>query len=116
VNPRHLSYRTHDSFKEVLDEMDSAMTKKEHDKIAKYHGIRQAPILSWVCSIDYAQSCPYDWMHLLLENVVQNLVKLWTGRFPGIPAGQNFEIAANIWEKIGEETAAATRDICALHG
>jgi hypothetical protein len=50
-------------------------------------------------------------MHLLLENVVQNLIKLWTGKFPGIPAGQDFEIAEDVWKAVGVETAEATQDI-----
>jgi hypothetical protein len=111
VDPRQLPYRTHKSFYKVLKDMDAATLIKDRNSIAMYHGIRRAPVLCRVGSINYARSCPYDWMHLLLENVVQNLVKLWTGKFPGIPAGQDFEIAAAIWEQIGLETAEATKDI-----
>jgi len=47
-------------------------------------------------------------MHLLLENVVQNLVHLWMGQFKPekiVDAGsEDYIIPDHIWAKIGEET------------
>ncbi len=37
------------------------------------------PALKHVKSIDYARGVPWDFMHLLFENVVKNLVNLWMG-------------------------------------
>jgi hypothetical protein len=51
-------------------------------------------------------------MHLFLENLVPNLVTLWTGRYKGLDTGcEDYEIAAEVWEEIGRETAAAVKDI-----
>ena len=51
---------------------------------------------------------PWEWFHLLLENIIPNLVSFWTGQFKGLGAGkESFEIVPHIWDKISEETAAA---------
>ncbi|KAJ7200625.1 hypothetical protein GGX14DRAFT_168794, partial [Mycena pura] len=51
-------------------------------------------------------------MHLLFENVGPNLVKLWTGTFKGLDQGDgNYEIDAEVWKEIWEETAAAMKTI-----
>jgi hypothetical protein len=110
-DPFDLPYRTHDSFDKVLQQIENAPTKKSREKIAKDHGIREAPALSRVRSLDHARSYPWEWFHLLLENIVPNLVKLWTGRFPGIEPGSDFEIDSQVWQVVGKETAEAVRDI-----
>jgi len=111
-DPFHLPKRTHNSFLDVLQMMEVAETRKECEAIAKEHGIRQAPAIGRVQSIDYAKCAPWEWMHLVLENVIPNLVNLWTGKFKGLDMGsENYEIAPEIWEEIGRETAEATRNI-----
>jgi hypothetical protein len=51
-------------------------------------------------------------MHLLLENVVPGLVKLWTGHFKDLDEGTgNYELAPHIWEEIGQETVNAVKTI-----
>ena len=68
--------------------------------------------MSHVQSLDYAQSLPWEWFHLLLENIILNLVNFWTGQFKGLGEGtEEFEIAPHIWEEIGKETAAAVQHI-----
>jgi hypothetical protein len=66
------------------------------------------PALSRVNSMDFARGIPWDFMHLLYENVVKNLVKLWKGKFKKLDDGtQDYIIPKHIWEQIGEETVAA---------
>jgi hypothetical protein len=75
-------------------------------------GIRRPPSFGSVQSVDYGRSVPWDWMHLFLENIVQNLVLFWTGSFKGLDTGkEDYEIEPHIWEKIGEETEAAVPEI-----
>jgi hypothetical protein len=51
-------------------------------------------------------------MHLFFENVVPNLVKLWSGKFKGLDVGTgSYEIPADTWDLIWEETAAAVQHI-----
>ena len=82
--------------------------KAAKERIAKETGIRGLPGLHRVGSLDYARSAPWEWFHILLENIIPNLVDLWTGQFKGLDIGDNkFKIAPHIWEAIGEETAVA---------
>ncbi|KAJ7188518.1 hypothetical protein C8R46DRAFT_23318 [Mycena filopes] len=62
--------------------------------------------------MDLSRSYPWDIMHLFFENIIPNLVKLWSGKFKGLDVGdEDYELSAEVWEEIWEETAAATKDI-----
>ncbi|KIY61190.1 hypothetical protein CYLTODRAFT_433611 [Cylindrobasidium torrendii FP15055 ss-10] len=46
-------------------------------------------------------------MHLVYENVLKNLVSLWTGNFKDMDTGQgDYEFEPGVWESIGAATAA----------
>ena len=112
VDPRNLRKRTHAEFNNVLQRMSATRTKGERNVIGKHYGIREAAILSCVGSIDLARSIPWDWMHLLCENVIPKLVDLWTGRHKSLNARtEDYELMPHIWEEIGEETATAVKTI-----
>jgi hypothetical protein len=67
-----------------------------------------------VQSIDYAKCGPWEWFHLLLENIIPNLVNLWTGDFKGLDMGsENYEIAPEIWaEKLQRQPGTSRRPLC----
>ncbi|KAF8955921.1 hypothetical protein BDZ97DRAFT_1854368 [Flammula alnicola] len=47
-------------------------------------------------------------MHLIWENLIKNLVLLWTGRFKGLDEGcESYELGPGVWEAIGEATKAS---------
>lgn len=55
---------------------------------------------------------PWEWFHLLLKNIIPNLVDFWTGNFKGLGVGtEEFKIEPHIWEEVGRETAAVVRDM-----
>ncbi|KAJ2913165.1 hypothetical protein MD484_g7253, partial [Candolleomyces efflorescens] len=111
-DPRNLPKRTHSQFIETLSTMDSLPTKSAREKKAKATGIKDWPIFRRVNSLDYAKSFPWDWMHLLLENVIPNLLDLWMGRYKGLDMGTgDYEIPLSIWNKIAEESVNATEHI-----
>src|ERR1700722_3485310 len=113
MDPRSLPLRHHNDFITTAKRMAAAQTAKKREKIGKYHGIRGEPILGCrVNTIDHANSSPWDCMHLFFENDIPNMVSLWTGRFKGLDSGtEDYEIAPNVWEEIGAETAEAVKDI-----
>ncbi|KAJ7780776.1 hypothetical protein DFH07DRAFT_865227 [Mycena maculata] len=46
-------------------------------------------------------------MHLIYENIIKNLVLLWTGNYKGLDQGSGeYELSATVWDAIGEATAA----------
>ncbi|KAJ3536584.1 hypothetical protein NMY22_g5977 [Coprinellus aureogranulatus] len=104
--------RSHKTFAAALEKMEAAGTKAEEEQISRETGVRRAPAFGSVGSIDFGRSAPWDWMHLFLENIVPNLVDLWSGRFKGLDTGsEDYEIEPHIWEEIAEETQEAVKDI-----
>jgi len=110
--PTQLPLRTHASWADVTEKISLANLKKDRNAIAMHYGIKGMPALRRVGSIDYARGVPWDFMHLLFENVVKNLVHLWMGKFKGLDAGNEYYIIPDhIWKEIGQETVAAVKDI-----
>ncbi|OBZ65551.1 hypothetical protein A0H81_14386 [Grifola frondosa] len=51
-------------------------------------------------------SFPYDFMHLIWENLLKNLIALWTGEFKGLDEGaEEYQLYPDIWTAIGTATA-----------
>ncbi|KAJ6592451.1 hypothetical protein B0H19DRAFT_1204792 [Mycena capillaripes] len=56
-------------------------------------------------------------MHLIFENVIKNLVLLWTGNYKGLDEGTgDYEIHTSVWEAIGAATAAGGSTIPTAFG
>jgi hypothetical protein len=111
-DPHNLPQRTDSSFQATVDAIDDAALLGDKEKLRKYHGIKGLPALRHVGSMDRAHSYPWDCMHLLFENMIPNLVKLWSGKYKGLDTGcEDYEISEEVWTEIWEETAEATKDI-----
>lgn len=111
-DPRNLPLRTHQHFLDKILEIQNAPTKTHAKKLAKLHGIKGLPVLHRVGSMDIARSYPWDFMHLLFENIIPNLIALWSGKFKGLDTGsEDYEIPDEVWEEIWRETAEAMKDI-----
>ncbi|KIK94880.1 hypothetical protein PAXRUDRAFT_33269 [Paxillus rubicundulus Ve08.2h10] len=110
--PDNLPLRRHHDFIDTVTQLHAATTKIAKERIAKQTGIKDLPAMHRVGSLDYAQSVPWEWFHLLLENIIPNLVDFWTGWFKDLDSGtEDFEIAPHIWEEVGKEIAAAVQHI-----
>ena len=57
------------------------VASKKRKELAKRYGIKGVPILSCVSSISFPSSFPFDFMHLIWENLIPNLIEFWTGVF-----------------------------------
>ncbi|KAF7378176.1 hypothetical protein MSAN_00242100 [Mycena sanguinolenta] len=111
-DPRDLPLRTDTHFQQVVDEIQDAITLSDKEKLAKYHGIKGLPALRRVGSMDCARSYPWDCMHLFFENIIPNLVKLWSGKYKGLDCGrEDYEIPDAVWVQIWDETAKAMKNI-----
>ncbi|KAL6300193.1 hypothetical protein BKA93DRAFT_819555 [Sparassis latifolia] len=56
-------------------------------------------------------------MHLIWENVIKNLVLLWTGEFKGLDEGnEEYQLHPDVWTAIGAATAAAGSTIPSAFG
>jgi hypothetical protein len=85
-----------------------APNKTMSDKLSRKYGIKGVPILSELKSLSFPLSFPYDFMHLIWENCVDNLILLWTGKFKGLDEGkEQYQLTSSVWDAIGAASAAS---------
>jgi hypothetical protein len=70
-----------------MQEVQMANSQACSNDLAKECGIKGVPLLSHLSSVSFPGSFPYDFMHLIWENVVKNLMLLWMGDFKGMDQG-----------------------------
>jgi hypothetical protein len=113
----NLPLRTHDEIIGQANEIETSRTKTAAHDLSIAYGIKGSSIFSYLPSISFPLSFPYDFMHLIWENVVKNLVLLWTGRYKGLDQGaEQYELSKAIWEAIGEATGASIPSIPSAYG
>jgi hypothetical protein len=112
-----LPMRTHAEIFSQANEVQDAITNIGADDLAKAYGINGISILFYLPSISFPISFPYDFMHLIWENLIPNLILFWTGNFKGLDEGtESYAIPKTVWEAIGEATAASGSTIPSAYG
>ena len=107
-DPMALQKRTHERFLNQAKEVITAPTAAEEDRLSMTYGIKGLPLLSLIGTLTLPLSCPFDFMHLIFENLVPNLVAHYTGNFKGLDAGiEEYIIPANVWSEICEIGSAS---------
>jgi hypothetical protein len=107
-NPADLPSRSHTDFLNTARAVQMATTTAQSNILAKNSGIKGIPVLSYLPSLFFPDSFPYDFMHLIFENVMKNLILLWTGEFKGLDEGSgDYHLMPKVWEAVGAATAAA---------
>ncbi|KAF7349597.1 hypothetical protein MSAN_01685200 [Mycena sanguinolenta] len=98
-------------------EVERAKTKAEAERLAAKYGVKGVPLLSYVPSLSFPHSFPYDFMHLIWENLIKNLILLWTGDFKGLDEGNGeYQLAKAVWGAIGSRTASSSNTIPSAYG
>ena len=96
-----LKKRTHERFLNQAEEVITAETNADEDRLSMTYGIKGIPLLSLIATLVLPLSFPFDFMHLIFENLVPNLVAHYTGNFKGLDAGvEEYIIPARIWSEI----------------
>jgi hypothetical protein len=113
-DPFDLPTRTEDDLRRHLERIRTARTTAERKALATHYGINGKTLLLRIPSLSFEHSFPYEFMHLIFENVCPMLVKHWTGT--GIfkncePADAGYWLAPRVWEQIGKETAEAYKTL-----
>ena len=109
--------RTHDQVMNQAHEIDMAPNKAANERLAKEHGIKGIPLLSSLSSVSFPSSFPFDFMHLIWENLIPNLIDFWTGQFKDLDhEDEGYFIEPHIWIEIGASTAASKATIPAVFG
>ena len=71
-------------------------------------GIKGLPLLSLIGTLNLPLSFPFNFMHLIFENLIPNLVAHYTGNFKGLDAStEDYVIPACIWSEICETGSAS---------
>ncbi|PPR00475.1 hypothetical protein CVT26_009682 [Gymnopilus dilepis] len=116
-DPASLPLRSHEQFMEHARQVQFAPTAVEEERLAKSTGVKGIPLLSHLPSLFFPKSCPHDFMHMMFENNLPNLILLWTGKFKGLDEGTgDYHLATHVWEAIGEATAASGATIPSAYG
>ncbi|KAJ7190322.1 hypothetical protein GGX14DRAFT_298508, partial [Mycena pura] len=111
-DPANFPLRNEETFRSQLTEISQAHNTTRENELAKHYGLNGPPALRRVESMQRGRSYPWDFMHLLFENIIQNLVMLWSGTFKGLSVGTgNYELHPGIVDEVWAETADATKTI-----
>ena len=109
--------RTHQRFMQQAQEVQSAPTSAAADRLATRYGIKGIPLLSALSSLSFPRSFPYDFMHLIWENLIPNLVRLWTGQFKDIDhTDEDYVLHPSVWQAIGAASATASTTLPSAFG
>jgi hypothetical protein len=116
-DPLELPLRTHDQFMELAAHVQSAPSGAEANRRAKACGIKGIPILSRLSALSFPHSFPYEFMHLMFENVLKNLHLLWTTDFKGVNSGSEcYQLTTEQWAAIWAASLTAHRTIPSVMG
>jgi len=101
VCPADLPMRNHMVFIKQVNQVLAAETINEADNLAKEHGIKGLSVLSGLSSLNFPLSFPFDFMHLIFENLIPNLVRHYTGTFKELDCGaEDYLIPQDEWLEI----------------
>ncbi|KAI4518976.1 hypothetical protein K525DRAFT_181401, partial [Schizophyllum commune Loenen D] len=101
-----LPLRTHAEIVRQAEEIETAPSATASAELARAYGINGSSVLYQLPSISFPTSFPYDFMHLVFENVMKQLILLWTDKVEGLSLGSTlFHLADFVWQAIGEATA-----------
>ena len=107
-DPSNLPLCTHEQFMAQAQEVQAASTDADAACLSKHYRIKGVPLLSYLSSLQFPTSFPYDFMHLIYKNLLKNLISLWTGTFKGLDEGSgSYKFNPKVWEAIGAASAAA---------
>jgi hypothetical protein len=108
-NPMEIPPREESLFVTVPRAVRRLPTQTARNALAMHWGINDTPILYGIPSLTLPSSFPHDFMHLLAENIIPNLLDFWTGKFKKLPEGTvRYQIPEDTWLQVGKETEAAS--------
>lgn len=100
-NPHALPLRTHNEYMRQAAEVEASPPTRAKEQATSY-GIKGIPLLSHLSSLSFPHSFPYEFMHLIWENLIPNLISLWTSSFKGLDSGsEDYTLSPTVWSAIG---------------
>lgn len=108
VDPANLPMRSHDKFLKQGASVLEAPTNVAAERLAKDSGIKGVSLLASLNTLNFPFSFPLDFMHLIFENLIPNLVRHYTGTFKELDSGvEDYELSAEVWSEICKAGSAS---------
>ncbi|GAA5943238.1 uncharacterized protein JCM15063_005303 [Sporobolomyces koalae] len=113
-DPKTLPSRSHNDLTDQAQKVQEVLIG-DYEKVSKAFGISRVPIMSEVPGIDMNRSFS---MHLLCENVMKDLLKLWHGECgtSTLTGDYPFVISRKNWDLVDAELKMESRDNILLQG
>ncbi|KAJ2932101.1 hypothetical protein H1R20_g4984, partial [Candolleomyces eurysporus] len=116
-DPLNLPIRDHDGFLKDARHVQMAPSQAEADRRARDSGMKGVPILSHIPSLIFPYSFPLNFMHLLWENLIKNLLDFFCGKFKDLDHNkEGYQIEQTVWEAIGDVTQQSGFTIPGAYG
>ena len=98
--------RRHRRFIKQAKRIIAAETVVESNRLSRKYGIKGLPGLFLLGSVRFPASFPFDFVHLIFENLVPNLIWHYTGDFKGLDVGaESYQLPKQVWEGITDSAA-----------
>lgn len=114
-DPANLPKRTDDKIRQQAHEVDNAPNKTQAGKLSTTFGINGSLYLYCLQSLVYPGCMPHDFMHLIWENLIPNLVAFWTSNFKDLDHS-DYKIDGKVWSAIGRAAAESGATIPSQFG
>ncbi|QRV85537.1 Transposase family Tnp2 protein [Ceratobasidium sp. AG-Ba] len=104
-DPYNLPRRTHAEFLRDALHVEKAKTNAAENRRSRRTGINGLSALVRVSSLDFPGSFPHDFMHVMFENVLPTLIKIWTRTHKFSTFGTTDEgwyLKPSVWSAIGK--------------
>jgi hypothetical protein len=116
-NTAELPLRTEEEILHQAREVRDASNKAQKSHLSKTYGVKGVSLLSNLKSLSFPLLFLYNFMHLIWENLIPNLILHWTGKFKDLDEGiRQYKFQPKVWEAIRVATAAAGSTIPSVFG
>ncbi|KAF9645325.1 hypothetical protein BDM02DRAFT_3101561 [Thelephora ganbajun] len=101
MSPADLPMHNHTTFIKQANQVLAVTTINKANELAKEHSIKGIWVLSSLSSLNFLLSFPFNFMHLIFENLIPNLVQHYTGTFKDLDCGaKEYLIPQEEWLEI----------------
>lgn len=116
-DPADLPLQSHKESIQDGERSQASPNCAQHKFCAKETGIKGVPLLSQLPSLFFPLSFPFNFMHLIYENIIKNIILFLCGHFKDLDhADQSYRVEKTVWQAIGEATRAAGKTTPLTYG
>ncbi|KAF8760215.1 Transposase family tnp2 [Rhizoctonia solani] len=103
MDPLNLPLREHDDTIKTGLKVLKAKNEAERKQLATESGVKGVTLFARVPSISIPRSFPVDLMHMIWQNLLPQLIDLWTGDFNDLDGGlEDYELKKDVWGALCE--------------